>query len=223
LQGREASPTALLEQEKGHLYVVPTGFDSGEWLSLRVNKYSCFCCGQNHYSVPDHLVAQMVDVRLSATLLEVYYQGEKLCEHSRAGGHHGWHIRLDHYLDTLLRKPGALAGSLALKSADQGLREIYSLHFQDRPKVFVQLLHYQREENLSFAAIEQALEACLKTCPHQAPELDKIKVFCQAQAIGPAAGVNLPEARPPDQSQQAIIAAAQAQLDELTMLLPSFS
>ncbi len=96
----------------------------------------------------------MVDVRLSATVLLIFYEGKKRCAHERAGGKHGWHIQLEHFLPTLLRKPGALAGSLALKSAQRGVGDVFERHFRDRPKVFVELLSYQRAQNLSFEARE---------------------------------------------------------------------
>lgn len=218
LKGRKASPGELMEQEQKRLYPVSADFSAGEWLSLRVNKYSCFCCGQNHYSVPDHLVGKMVDVRLSATGLLIFYDGKKLCEHERAGGQHGWHIHLEHFLPTLLRKPGALAGSLALKLAHSTVGAVFDSHFRDRPKIFVELLSYQRERNLSFEALQDAIEACLQSCPHQAPELDKIKHFCQAdkKPVETEVALTIPLI---DLSQQAILEAAQAQLEELNQLL----
>jgi hypothetical protein len=218
LKERKASPGELMEQEQKRLYPVCSDFSAGEWLSLRVNKYSCFCCGQNHYSVPDHLVGKMVDVRLSATALLIFYEGKKLCAHERAGGKHGWHIHLEHFLPTLLRKPGALAGSLALKSAQHAVGDVFERHFRDRPRVFVELLSYQREQNLSFEALEAAIEACLETCPHQAPELDKIKHFSQTdkKLLETAGAITMAL---PDLSQQAILQAAQAQLEELNQLL----
>jgi transposase len=218
LKGRNASPGELLAHEQNQLYDLVSDFSAGEWLSLRINTYSCFCCGQNHYSVPDHLVGKMVDIRLCATELKVYYEGEKLCVHQRAGGQHSWNICLDHFLQTLLRKPGALAGSVALKSAPEAVKAIFERHFIDRPKVFVELLAYQRKEELSWEALESAIEACLESCPHQAPALDKIKYFCLTQKA--------PETFPPlladplpSEAQQAILEAAEAQLEELNALL----
>lgn len=222
LQGRDASPGELLGHEKPRLYALGGDFSVGEWLSLRVNKYSCFCCGQNHYSVPDHLVGKMVDVRLSATELQVYYEGNKLCLHQRAGGQHGWHIELEHFLPTLKRKPGALSSSLALRSAPASVKDIFEAHFKDRPKVFVELLSYQRESNLSWEALESAIACCLESCPHQAPELDKIKHFCLGEkmpeeSLRPVLSLDI------DEEQQAILAASKAQLEAVNRLFsPSF-
>ncbi len=46
LKERKASPGELLEQEQKRLDPVCSDFSAGEWLSLRVSKYSCFCCGK---------------------------------------------------------------------------------------------------------------------------------------------------------------------------------
>ena len=221
-KGRDASPDELLGHEKPRLYALGGDFSVGEWLSLRVNKYSCFCCGQNHYSVPDHLVGKMVDVRLSATELRVYYEGNKLCLHQRGGGQHGWCIELEHFLPTLKRKPGALSSSLALRSAPASVKDIFEAHFKDRPKVFVELLSYQRELNLDWETLESAIDCCLESCPHQAPELDKIKHFIQGEKIPeesllPVSALNI------DEEQQAILAASEAQLEAVNRLFsPSF-
>lgn len=185
LQGKTQSAAQLLEQEKPLLFGCPPAFDCAEVLRLRVDKYSTVCCGTNHYSVPDHLVSQRVEARLYPTHLCVYWQGAEQCRHERRTGQHGWYIQLEHYLDTLLKKPGALAGSVALKTADKRLRLLYERHFQGRAKVFIQLLHYQRDQNLPLQAIEKAITSCLETCPQHPVSLDKIKILCN-QARVPA-------------------------------------
>ncbi|MEU1477369.1 hypothetical protein [Streptomyces sp. NPDC005760] len=72
-------------------------------------------CGQisvsnNRYSVPVHLIGLQVRVPLHASELIVYDGRTEVGQHERlvAGG-----VRreLDHYLEALLRKPGATAGA----------------------------------------------------------------------------------------------------------------
>jgi transposase len=211
LQGKKQSAGELFEQERPRLYRCPPAFDCGELVRLRVDKYSTICSGTNHYSVPDHLVEQRVDVRLYPTHLLVYWQGREECRHERRRGQHGWYIRLEHYLDTLLRKPGALAGSMALKTADKRLRQLYKHHFKDQPKVFIQLLHYQRNKNLSLQSIEQAVQNCLKSCPQQPLSLDKIKILCS----------RAPLIRPVDRPAEGLI--EQASKKQLATLANLFS
>ena len=211
LQGKSQSPQVLFEQERVRLYACPVAFDCAEVLELRVDKYATICSGTNHYSVPDHLVGQRVEVRLYPTHIQVYWQKRKQCDHERRRGTHGWYIKLEHYLDTLLKKPGALAGSMALKSADKRLRALFEQHFRHRPKVFIELLHYQHQKALSLATIEQAIQTCLRLCPGQAPSLDKIKILSTQQV----------DRQQPTEStrENRIEQASHAQLHELAHLL----
>ena len=68
---------------------------------------------------PDTLVGQCVSVRIYSEKLVIFYQGEKVAVHERfyTGGQ--WSVRLEHYLNTLICKPGALNGSVALKQVPQ--------------------------------------------------------------------------------------------------------
>jgi len=211
LQGKQDSAKVLFEQERPYMYPSPVAFDCGQPMDLRVDKYSTICCGTNHYSVPDHLVDKRLAVRLYPTYLLVYWNNALVCRHERRMGAHGWYIELEHYLDTLRKKPGALAGSLALKTAEQHLRSLYETHFQDQPKVFIELLHYQRDKQVSILTIGQAVAKSMELCPHHALSLDKIKVLCEQTAMP------RPQQDPP--LHGAIEQASQAQLQTLADLL----
>ncbi len=213
LQGKEQSAAALFELERPRLGPCPAAYDCAELLQLRVDKYSTICCGTNHYSVPDHLVGKRPDVRLYPTYLLAYWQGQQLCRHERRRGRHGWYIKLEHYLDTLLKKPGALAGSMALKTADKRLRGLFEQHFKGQPKAFIELLHYQRDKGLSLASIEQAVAGCLEACPHRPVSLDMVKVLCSQGSVS-----SLQE-KPA--TEGLIEQASKNQLDKITHLFSS--
>lgn len=183
--GKGASAQALLEQERPVLLgCPPAAFECGQWRALRVDKYSTINLGNNNYSVPDELVGKMVDVKAYPRQLVAYYQKEEACRHERRYTQHGWYIKLEHYLPTLKRKPGALAGSAALKQADERLRRIYEGHFKERPKMFIELLCYQRERQLPLDKLEQAVQSLCQLCP-QDISLDKIRVLCERQEAPP--------------------------------------
>jgi hypothetical protein len=211
LQGKPHSALELFGLEKPQLYPSPVAFDCGQPMNLRVDKYSTIYRRTNHYSVPDHLVKKLVDVRLYPTYLLVYWQNRLMCRHERRSGQYGWYIQLEHYLDTLLKKPGALAGSLALKTAEQRLRSLYEQHFKQRPKDFIQLLYYGRQKNLSISTLGQGVAKCLQLCPHHPVSLDKIKVLCEQLEQAP------PMEHPPEPG--AIEQASKAQLIALAGLL----
>lgn len=183
--GSGASALAMLEQERPLLLPCPpAAFECGQWRALRVDKYSTVNLGNNNYSVPDHLAGKMVDVKAYPSQLAVYYQKEEACRHERRYTQHGWYVKLEHYLPTLKRKPGALAGSAALQQADERLRRIYEGHFKERPKMFIELLCYQRERQLSLDKLEQAVQSLCQLCP-QDVSLDKIRVLCERQESPP--------------------------------------
>jgi hypothetical protein len=77
----------------------------------------------NFYSVPIRLAHRRVEVRLHAQQVEVFHQGQCVATHGRLYTQHGEQLLLDHYLELLRTKPGALARSRPLRYArDQGRR-----------------------------------------------------------------------------------------------------
>ena len=76
---------------------------------------------QSYYSVPARLAGRTVNVRLGATIVEVRAGGRVVARHERAVTQGHPVLVLDHYLEVLVRKPGALPGATALAQArEQG-------------------------------------------------------------------------------------------------------
>jgi len=71
----------------------------------------------NHYSVPVRFVGMTVEARLSAHRLRVSHGGREIACHDRQRGSGGERLELDHYIELLLRKPGALKRSRPLRQA----------------------------------------------------------------------------------------------------------
>ena len=69
---------------------------------------------QNRYSVPVALAGRRVLARVGAREITVVADGQVIARHERLAERFAVSARLDHYLELLQRKPGALAGSLAL-------------------------------------------------------------------------------------------------------------
>lgn len=190
LNGREQtekgeSAQALLEQERPYLHPCPpAAFECGQWRPLRVDKYATVNLGNNNYSVPESLVGKMVDVKVCPAQLVAYYQTEEVCRHERRYTQHGWYIQLGHYLSTLERKPGALAGSVALQQAGERLRCLYGQHFKEHPKTFIELLQYQREKQVPLDKLEGAIQSLCLLSP-QDISLDKVRVLCERQEALP--------------------------------------
>lgn len=72
---------------------------------------------QSYYSVPARFAGRRLEVRLGATKVVVLDAGKPVAEHTRSLHKGSEHLVLDHYLEVLTRKPGALAGSTAFAVA----------------------------------------------------------------------------------------------------------
>jgi transposase len=107
--------------EQPHLSPLPaTPFDAARILpSHRVDHKARICVRQHHYSVPARFAGRTVGVRLGASFLEVRSGGQTIARHERSVTKGGESLVLDHYLEVLHRKPGALPGATALAQARQ--------------------------------------------------------------------------------------------------------
>jgi hypothetical protein len=92
-------------------------FDCGITLTPTVRRDSRIVVRQNYYSVPARFIGGKIRVSLRASELLVFDRNQVVARHDRLT--HRWHYRdnLDHYLEILKAKPGALAGSTALAQA----------------------------------------------------------------------------------------------------------
>jgi len=89
------------------------------WLTLtpRVDRYAQVMVRCSQYSVPARLIGRRVTVRLSASELVVFDGKTQVARHERCTVKGGRVLVLDHYLEVLVRKPGALPGATALAQA----------------------------------------------------------------------------------------------------------
>ncbi|MDI9889238.1 IS21 family transposase [Streptomyces sp. HNM0645] len=92
-------------------------FETGRLLTPRVDRYAQITVRMNHYSVPVRLIGRQVRVLLHASELMVYDGRTEVARHERLATRGGSRLDLDHYLEGLLRKPGALPGATALDQA----------------------------------------------------------------------------------------------------------
>jgi transposase len=92
-------------------------FDPCALLNAKVDTKGRICVRQSFYSVPVGLGRREVQVRLGAQSFEVMADGKVVATHDRSLHKGTEELVLDHYLEILLRKPGALPGSTALVQA----------------------------------------------------------------------------------------------------------
>jgi hypothetical protein len=92
-------------------------FDTMLTLSPRVDRYAQIMVRCNQYSVPARFIGHRLRVKLSASAVTVYDRTTVVARHQRAVGKGTKVLDLDHYLEILARKPGALPGATALAQA----------------------------------------------------------------------------------------------------------
>jgi hypothetical protein len=93
-------------------------FDSTTILAaVKVDLKGRICVRQSFYSVPVRLARRTVTVRLGAQQLEAVADGKVVARHLRSLHKGTEDLVLDHYLEILVRKPGAMPGSTALAQA----------------------------------------------------------------------------------------------------------
>jgi len=113
--GRSQTIGEMLAVEQPALRALPAErFDCRERSSVRVDSKSLVTARQNRYSVPVELIGRKVEALIGAREIEIVVEGKQVAAHPRSWGRHGVVACLAHYAPLLARKPGALAGSVAL-------------------------------------------------------------------------------------------------------------
>jgi hypothetical protein len=161
---------AAMIEERAHLLpLAEQGFELMEVCFPRVDGLGCVRVRTNLYSVPAKL-GRTVEVRLYPSYVEIRDEGRCIARHERCYGRQQPVLDLEHYLDVLERKPGALIGSkpllawrargLWLQNYDRLLDALISRHGKPSgTRQMIQVLSliklhgHQRVQ----AAVEQAL------------------------------------------------------------------
>jgi transposase len=198
---RAASVATDFTAEQRFLAPLPgDGFDTGTVLWPRADKFARISVGKSRYSVPARLIGQRVRIKLTANELEVYDGSRKAAVHPRLAASGAEHLDLDHYLEILLRKPGALPGSLplaqarksgAFTSAHEALWSAARGRLGDGPGtrtlIEVLLLHRRLPGASVVAGISAALGA--GTC---SPDVIAVEARKHADATGRAGADEMP-------------------------------
>jgi len=115
---RSVTVGAAAAEEAAQFLELPAGaYDVSTTLSCVVDTKARICVRQCYYSVPERLARRRVEVRLSGRSLKVIDRGTVVAVHERALHRGSEELVLDHYLEILTRKPGAMAGSTPLAKA----------------------------------------------------------------------------------------------------------
>jgi transposase len=114
IAGRTESVGTLLLTEKQHLRPLPVeSFELAEVSFPKVDQSGCARVLTNFYSVPLK-AGTVVEARAYSSMVEIRQNGAPVAKHERSYKRSQQILDLEHYLEVLDRKPGALRGSKPL-------------------------------------------------------------------------------------------------------------
>jgi transposase len=144
----QSADAAFAEEVK---FLAPYRFpiDVSTFTYASVNKYSLVYVDTHFYSVPEWLSQKKVMVRKYPDKLKFYHNDELLFETVRIlKGKHQYRIDINHYLETLKKKPRAVKHSLALKQTGPWLQEIFHKYYEQKPRDFIHFLEIIKSHHL---------------------------------------------------------------------------
>ena len=110
--------TGLIIERNHLLPLAEEGFDLAQISFPTVNGFGCVRVLTNTYSVPLP-AGTTVQAKTYASVIELWHEGHCVARHERCYRRRQQILDLEHYLDVLSRKPGALAGSKPLEQRRQ--------------------------------------------------------------------------------------------------------
>ena len=158
-------------QEREHLLpLADEGFELASTHFPKVNGSGCVRVLTNYYSVPAP-VGREVQAKVYAAHVEIWNEGKCVARHERCFSRQQKVLDLEHYLEVLSKKPGALAGSTPLEQwRAQGRWPASFDRFwealkqrrgkRDGTRAMIDLLLVGREQG--YDALRQAIEKALE-------------------------------------------------------------
>lgn len=182
LPGQVHSIRERWEQEKRVLRPLPERpFDCCKTVFATCTKTACVTFETNRYSVPTQYATQTVQIRAYWDRIDIFAGNKQIASHSRSYGRYQEIFDLNHYLEALLQKPGALDQAKPFRAAHlpaafhRFLAELRAHKRHDRE--FIQILMLLRIYPMVevTAALVQALT--LRTISY-----DAVKQLLESQA-----------------------------------------
>ncbi len=140
---------STIEEEKQYLKSSKPKLELAKITKNTVNKYSVVRVENNYYSVPEYLNGKDVTIKNYLNDIEIYFKQEFVCKHKKVDGFLEYVLDINHYIQTLKIKPGAIKNSQAL-ICNPELKSIYNTYYTTKPKLFIELIennkHLSKEE-----------------------------------------------------------------------------
>jgi transposase len=169
--GHDLPVGLAMAEERRHLRpLAAEGFDLAEVSFPQVDAQGCVKVRTNRYSTPLR-PGTKTRVRLLASVVEVWQDRQCAAQHERCYERYRQVLDLEHYLEALDRKPGALAGSTPLKQWRESGRwpESFDRMWQsletrygrwEGTRHMIELLHLGKQQG--WPRLRQAIETALE-------------------------------------------------------------
>jgi transposase len=200
IAGRAMLVGAAMIVEREHLLpLAEPRFDLAEVSFPMVDSLGCVRVRTNAYSAPLKAGTQ-VQAKVYSTYVEIWHEGRCVARHERCYSRQQQILDLEHYLDVLEKKPGALVGSKALEqwrqagrwpvSYDQLWAELMKRH--GRPagtRQMIELLTLGKEHG--YGRLREAVDAALDSGAHDISAVRYLLTAKRTQAELPALDIGL--------------------------------
>jgi transposase len=118
VDGAGSTAGGLARLEQGAMWPLPVeAFPAVTRLTARADTKARVCVRQSFYSVPARLAGHRLDVLLGAEAVTISAANIEVAAHVRAAQRGSEVLELDHYLEVLWRRPGAMPSATALVQA----------------------------------------------------------------------------------------------------------
>lgn len=149
-----------IDEELREMHVVSDGMSCFEAFTRSADKEATISVDTNHYSVPYRFTGKTLWVKVFSDEVVIYDMGknkDEVARHARCHGTDEWVMDIQHYLEVLQVKPGAVRNSVALRQTPQELQTVFDTWFRDKPKNFVDLLLWARDSRYTYQDICSAV------------------------------------------------------------------
>ncbi len=189
---RAQSVGEAMRLEQSQLQSLQEGFELAEESFCVVDGKGCIQARTNFYSTPLK-AGSRCRVRVLPATVEIWHEGRRVAEHERCYSRRQQVLDLEHYLDVLVRKPGALAGSRPLAqwraagrwspAYDEFWQRLQQRHgFSAGTRLMIEVLQLGRKSG--YERLTQAIEQALHLGTHDAAAVGYLLSVSELRGYG---------------------------------------
>jgi hypothetical protein len=110
-QKKQGSRQSWYLEEKPFLLPLPKyPYEIAEWKQATVQKDYHVKCGNCYYSVPFEYIGKKVDIRMTSHMVEILYEGMRICSHPKAEAYHGKYVTQEEHMPANHQQYGMWSG-----------------------------------------------------------------------------------------------------------------